>query len=86
MVINAEGLFSYQKKDENYSFQIVSSDPLELWTRCERYSDCLIVKLLHLQGKTEFAIPLQDYCVRTSENWLYAFYRFLMEHRVNMKY
>jgi hypothetical protein len=86
VVINTEGLFSYRKPQENYSVHIASADMEELWTNFERVGEKLVVKVKHRGEITQFAIPVLDYCLRDEErNWLFAFYRLLMEHRIHIK-
>jgi hypothetical protein len=45
-----------------------------------------VVKVKHKGEKTEFAIPTVDYCMKEdANNWLFAFYRLLLEHKVHIK-
>lgn len=46
----------------------------------------LIIKVKHGGMKTEFAIPVLDFCLNEDPaNWLFSFYRLLMEHKIHIK-
>ena len=53
---------------------------IELWTRFDIKQKMMVLKILHANKKTEFAIPITDYTVESNINWLYAFYRLLFEN------
>ena len=50
-----------------------------IWTRFDFENNHLIVKIKHGLDKTEFGIPIMDFCVKNENNWLWAFYRMLRE-------
>jgi len=86
VLINNEGLFSYKNPKESYSFWIPVTQIEELWTNFELYENNLVVKVKHKGEKTEFAIPTVDYCLKEdANNWLFAFYRLLLEQKVHIK-
>lgn len=86
ILINNEGLFSYKSPKENYTVSIPSASVEELWTNFELFGSHLVIKLRHKGDKTEFAIPVIDYCLKEEcLNWLFAFYRLLMEHKIHIK-
>lgn len=79
MVVRKNGIYSYKNssQEENYSFCIASDSIKYIWTRFEKIDDFLVVKVKHGIFKTEFGIPLSEFSVRSSNNWLYALYRTL---------
>lgn len=86
IVINSEGLFSYKNTTQSYSFSIRSDKIQYLWTRFDIHNRFLVIKLRYgPTEKTEFAIPILDYCKRLSRNWLYPFYRLMMEHKTHIR-
>lgn len=86
ILINNEGLFSYKNPKESYTVSIPASSIEELWTNFELFGSQLIIKVKHKGDKTEFAIPVIDYCLKEdSQNWLFSFYRLLMEHKIHIK-
>lgn len=77
MVVKKDGIYSYKNsmQEENYSFFINSESVKYIWTRFEKTDGYLIIKIKHGIFKTEFGIPLTQFSARSSNNWLYSFYR-----------
>ena len=82
IVINSEGLFSYRNPNEPYTLCIKGKSLKYIWTRFDMEKGHLVVKLKHGIDKTEFAIPVVNYCLRNEHNWLWPFYRLLMENNI----
>lgn len=83
IVINHEGLFSYKNPGENYSFSIKAASTKYIWTRFEIFNEQLIIKIKHGLEQTEFAIPIVNYCRKSTNNWLFSFYRMVMERNIS---
>lgn len=77
MSICDEGLFSYKDEKSSDSFSIRKETATELWTRFDLHEKMLVVKVHHSGRKTEFAIPVTDYCIASENNWMYAFYQLI---------
>lgn len=75
VVITTEGLVSFKDDSSTESFTIKRETAQELWTRFDIHEKMLIIKVHHNSRKTEFGIPIVDYCRESDINWLYAFYR-----------
>ena len=82
IIINPDGLFSYKNPNESYSFHIKTKNAKYLWTRFDIQNGKLIIKLKHSLEQTEFGIPITDFCVKSNHNWLWAFYRMIMEKNI----
>ena len=77
VAITQEGLFSFKDETGGESFAIKRDSANELWTRFDIHERMLVIKVHHSSRKTEFGIPIVDYCRESSINWLYHFYRLL---------
>lgn len=75
VAITPEGLFSFKDENGGESFTIKRDTAHELWTRFDIHERMLVVKVHHNGRKTEFGIPIVDYCRQSQINWLYAFYK-----------
>lgn len=75
IAITPEGLFSYKEENGAESFTIKRESATELWTRFDIHEKMLVIKVHHNSRKTEFGIPIVDYCQESNINWLHAFYR-----------
>ena len=82
IIITPEGLFSYRNPNEPFSFSLKSIHVKYIWSRFDIENGCLVIKIMHGMEKTEFAIPIMNYCIKSERNWLWAFYRLLMERNI----
>lgn len=78
-------MFSFKNPGENYSFSIKAENAKYIWTRFDMHNNNLVIKIKHGLEKTEFAIPIVNYCQKGKDNWLYAFYRMIMAKNINIK-
>lgn len=62
IAITPSGLFSFKNETSGESFSIRKGTATELWTRFDVYEKMLIIKIHHQNRKTEFGIPIVDYC------------------------
>lgn len=79
VAITPAGLASYKDEKSSETFAIKRGTVTEIWTRFDIHEKMLVIKVHHSK-KTEFAIPLTNYCVESSINWLYPFYRLMYEN------
>lgn len=75
IAITPSGLFSFKNQHGGETFSIRKGTATELWTRFDTHDKMLIIKVHHLNRKTEFGIPIVDYCLQGPNNWLLAFYK-----------
>jgi hypothetical protein len=75
IAITQNGLFSFKDQTGAETFSIRKDTTTELWTRFEIHEKMLVVKVHHSNRKTEFAIPIVNYCEESEFNWLLALYR-----------
>ena len=83
ITINPEGLFSYKSANEPPSFSIKAINAKYIWTRFDIHNQQLVIKIKHGIDQTEFAIPITNYCRKSMHNWLYGFYRMIMERNID---
>ncbi len=83
VVMNDEGLFYFKNPTDNHSFSIKANSAKYLWTRFDIVNDRLVIKIKHGMEQTEFGIPVINYCIKNPQNWLYAFYRIIMERNIS---
>jgi hypothetical protein len=79
VAITPMGLFSYKDETSSESFTIKRGSVSEVWTRFDIHEKMLVIKVHYSTIKTEFAIPLTNYCFESNINWLYPFYRLMYQ-------
>ena len=83
IAINPEGLFSYKSPNESSSFSIKAVNAKYIWTRFDIHNQHLVIKIKHGLERTEFGIPINNYCRKSTSNWLFGFYRMIMERNIS---
>ncbi len=77
VAITPDGLFSFKDQNGAQTFSIKKDTVTEIWTRFQLHERLLVIKVHHGSRKTQFGIPIVDYCNDMRTNWLYAFYGLL---------
>lgn len=85
IAINSEGLFSYKSVNDAPSFSIKAVSTKYIWTRFDIHNQQLVIKIKHGLEQTEFAIPISNYCRKNAQNWLFGFYRMIMERYISQE-
>jgi hypothetical protein len=79
VAITPSGVTSFKNQASGETFSIKKESITELWTRFDIYEKMLVVKIQHSK-KTEFGIPIVNFCGQWENNWLWAFYKLVYAH------